>query len=95
MRALEILLNGKRLCVAAPGGDGVVISNVVLCSPLEKSGVGSVHFRVGGVCVEQHLEWVRQSLALGDTVEIRIVETTQPDSPTSIEPVKTGLEHVK
>jgi len=87
MHALEFLLNGKRICVAAPGDDGLVMSNIAMTGSLETPGTCAVHLRVGGVRDEQHLEWVRRSLALGDRVEIRVIDAAQSDPPASIEPV--------
>jgi hypothetical protein len=87
MHALEFLVNGKRVCVAAPGNDGLVMSSVAMTGALERADTGVVHFRVGGVCGEQHLEWIRRSLSLGDTVEIRVVDAAQSDPPASIESV--------
>ena len=81
MHALEFLLNGKRLCIASPGNDGIVVSNVVL------TDTASVHFRVGGSQQEQHLEWVHGRMALGDKMEIRVIDTPQSDAPGSIKPV--------
>lgn len=86
MHALEFLLNGKRVCIAAPG-DGLVMSNVAMTPSLETPGTCHVHLRVGGVRDEQHLEWIRRSLALGDTVEIRVIDAAQCDPPATIEPV--------
>ena len=87
MRALEFLLNGKRVCVAASGDDGLVMSNIVLTGAVGKPGSHVVRFRVGGVRDEQHLEWLHRSLSLGDIVEVRVIDTAQSDPPASIEPV--------
>jgi hypothetical protein len=87
MHALEFLLNGERVCVAAPGDDGLVMSNVAMTSSLETSGTCDVYLRVGGVQNEHHLEWFRRSLALGDVIEIRFIDAAQSDPPVSIKPV--------
>jgi hypothetical protein len=86
MHALEFLVNGQRVCVAAPGGDGLVMSNVVMTPTLSNPDKCCVHFRVGGVRDDQHLEWLRQKLSIGDTVEIRVVDAPQSDPPATIEP---------
>jgi hypothetical protein len=86
MQALEVLLNGKPVCVASAGEAGLVISNVVLTG----AGVGepfAARFRVGGVLDEQHLEWVSRGITLGDVVEIRVVDAPKCDPPSSVDPV--------
>ena len=87
MHALEFMVNGQRVCVAAPGGDGLVISHVAMTGAVDTPDSYSVHLRVGGVRDDQHLEWIRRSLSIGDTVEIRVVDAPQSDPPASIEPV--------
>ena len=87
MHALEFLVNGKRICVAAPGADGLVMSNIAMTGALDIPDSYSVHFRVGGVRENQHLEWIRRSLAIGDAVEIRVIDALEADPPVSIEPV--------
>ena len=69
------------------GDDGLVMSNVAMTGALDTPGKYCVNFRVGGVRDDQHLEWIRHSLKLGDKVEIRVVDSPQSDSPASIEPV--------
>ena len=88
MHALEVSINGKRLCVASAGEDGLVISNVVLTGAVSgPPGAFAGRFRVGGILNEQHLEWAIGPIKLGDVVEIRIVDSLQPDPPASVEPV--------
>jgi len=89
MHALEFLLNGKRVCVVSPSDDGLILSNVVMTKSLseEKPDSCAVRFRVGGVRCEQHLEWVSQSLSLGDVLQVRVIDAEQSDPPVSIEPV--------
>jgi len=91
MHALEFLLNGKRVCVAAPGEDGLVMSNVAMTESLDTPGTCAVHLRVGGVRDDHHLEWLRRSLAVGDIVEIRVIDAAQSDPPASVEPI-SGAE---
>ena len=87
MRALEFWLNGKRLCVAAPGDEGLVVNSIVLMGTVDAPDEKVGHVRVGGVRDEKHLEWLHRSLSLGDAVEIRVLDTAQSDSPASIEPI--------
>jgi hypothetical protein len=87
MHALEFFVNGKQVCVAAPGDDGLIMSNVAMTGAVGKPGKYHVYLRVGGVRDDQHLEWIRRSLKLGDKVEIRVIDAPQSDPPVSIEPV--------
>ena len=87
MRALELYLNGKRLCVASSGEEGLVMSSIALMGAVDAPGSHVAHVRVGGVREQQHLEWLRRSLSIGDIVEIRVVDVAQSDPPVSIEPV--------
>jgi desulfoferrodoxin (superoxide reductase-like protein) len=63
------------------------MSNVVMASESGAPGTADVQVRVGGVRDEHHVEWIRRSLSLGDTVGIRVVDTGQPDPPASSEPI--------
>lgn len=90
MHALEVYINGKRICVAAPGDDGLVVSNLTLTGVLDKPGSNVVRFRIGGVRNEQHLEWFHERLSLNDVIEIRVVDTMESDPPVSVEPVSDG-----
>jgi hypothetical protein len=88
MHALEFFVNGSRVCVVAPGDGGVVVSHVVLASAgSATSDPSEVRLRVGGIRDEQHLEWLSRSLAIGDVVEIRIVDAPHSDPPATVEPV--------
>ena len=87
MHALEFILNGERLCTAAPSGDGLVISHVVMTESEYPTGSNPVQLRVAGVQGHDHLEWILRSLALGDSLEIRIVDTRSPDAPRKVHPV--------
>ena len=62
------------------------MSSVALMGAVDEPGSRIAHVRVGGVPNEQHMEWLRQSLCLGDVVEIRVVDAAQSDAPASVEP---------
>ena len=87
MRAVEFWLNGKRLCVAAPGDEGLVMSSIALMGAVDAPGSQVAHVRVGGVRHEKHLEWLHRHLSVGDVVEIRIVDTPQSDPPANTQPI--------
>ncbi len=95
MRALEFILNGKRLCIAAPPVDsGLVMSQVILCGgvPDQSTGSGELRFRVGGISDDHHLEWISQQLAVGDHLEIRVIDAPESDPPATRSRV-TDEEH--
>ncbi len=44
-----------------------------------------IAFHVSGVADEEAVNWVRQTLAVGDRVEIRVIDTEKVDVPRKIE----------
>jgi hypothetical protein len=78
MIGLEILLNGTRVCVAG-AGEGVLSATV---SSVAKRN--ELELEIGGLVDEAHLKWpAPRSLAIGDEVIVRVIETAQPDPPAS------------
>jgi hypothetical protein len=78
MIGFEVLLNGKKVCVAG-AGDGV-LSAIVSSVPKRQE----LELEVGGLADEAHLKWpIPRSLAVGDEVIVRVVETQRPDPPAS------------
>jgi hypothetical protein len=82
MRAFEVHLNGKKLCLAGIGDDGVldVSANWVA----SKRG-SDLFLHVGGLIspTKEHVSWVRQRrLDLGDKITVRVVEKKAVDEPT-------------
>jgi hypothetical protein len=80
MRAFEVHLNGKRLCVAGINGDcvlSVIVNHVV------GDGRNELWLNVGGLisATEEHVRWKAPHLRLGDKVALRIVETDLVDKP--------------
>lgn len=80
MIALEVHLNGKELCIAGADGGGVV--NAMVCwaggnRPGATRKDDSLDFRVGGLLnrLNEHVEWARGDLRVGDTVAVTIIET--------------------
>jgi len=97
MIALEVLLNGKRLCIAGAGDLGVVSAN--LCWVRRKpvpEGVEVVgwtpeelYINVGGIdsVTDEHLEWVRREIEVGCEVTVRVIEVDAVDVPDARWPV--------
>lgn len=81
MNAFDVRLNGKRLCVAGIGEDGVMTATI---DHVIGRGHDELSIRVGGLFspAEEHVTWKRLSLKVGDRVEVRIVESEAIDKPT-------------
>jgi hypothetical protein len=79
MIGFEISLNGQPLCTAGAGDLGVVTAIVSSVAKRKELAL-----EIGGLADDAHLEWpAPRSLAVGDEVRIRIVETDHPDPPVT------------
>jgi hypothetical protein len=82
MRAFEIYLNGKRLCLAGIGDDGVL--NTTVDSVVGRGrNRNQQTLRVGGLIspTAEYVIWKRRRLKIGDEVRVKIVETASIDRP--------------
>jgi len=79
MRAFNVSLNGKKLCLAGVGERGV-LSAIVNWVAGDR---GADLFReVGGLANEEHVDWVMQKrLQVGDEVRVTIVDAESADKP--------------
>lgn len=86
MLALEVYLNGKRQCLAGIADDGLVSAILTWVGGV-RSGrrlpEEDISLRVGGLdsVRREHLDWLRQDLAAGDEVRIRVVDVPKVDRP--------------
>jgi len=80
MRAFQVHINGKKVCVAGIGQDGVLTSIV---NWVAKKGEGDLFVTVGGLIspAGDHVTWVRQDLQVGDEILLRVVEAKTSDVP--------------
>jgi hypothetical protein len=80
MRAFEISLNGKKICLAGIGDDGV-LSTTVTYVPFRKRQ--DTRLYVGGLVMPQrdHVRWRQVQLRIGDEVRLKVVETKTVDRP--------------
>ena len=80
MRAFEIHLNGKRLCLAGIDGDCVL---TVIVNHVVGDGRNELRLHIGGLisATEEHVRWKAPHLRLGDKMALRIVETDRVDKP--------------
>jgi hypothetical protein len=95
MRALEIHVNGKKLCTAGIGDDGVLtaivrsilrpiqaISRKRTSQAWEDLGIDVAGFIPSA---QEHVRWKSSKLRTGDEIRIKIIETDRPDKPSSRE----------
>jgi len=85
MHAFEVSRNGKRLCVAGVGQDGVLtaIVSLVIGKP-----VLDLDLSVGGLISSprRHVYWAREKgLSVGDEIHVRIIESDSIDDPEESE----------
>src|SRR5215470_10108550 len=100
MTCFEVIINGKRLCIAGIGNDGVLASAVTFVKrnksaeetteTQQNNDFEKLDLRVGGMAnreggAREQLEWLNQCLAVGDEITIRIIETSECDEPNSKE----------
>lgn len=86
MRAFEVYLNGKKLCLAGIGNDGVLTTIV---NWVARKGRGDLFLEVGGLVssADEHVAWINQKpLRVGDQLRIKLVETSSVDEPTKRAP---------
>ena len=92
----EVILNGKRLCIAGLDGYGVLLVTMVVATQLEPDRANTekephalvfdINFGVGGLessdsTGDQHILWVNRTLQEGDDVRIRILPEGEHDPP--------------
>lgn len=78
MRAFEIQLNGKKLCVAGLGEGTLLFS--VACGE-NKHGRSGIGLGMTGISLEQStVRWQQRSLRMNDEVRIKIVEAAKVDN---------------
>lgn len=98
MIALEVNLNGNRVCLAGAEDLAVLSAHVTACGKLGSKTVtarpdetsGEIHYSVHGLTArpdpstDVHVNWKSvEHLQVGDVVAVRIVETAAPDRPRS------------
>jgi len=82
MAAFEVHLNGKKLCIAGIGDDGVLVA--IVSYVVRSSRKEELSLSVSGLVspAQEHVRW-RDDLELevGDEVLLRIVESERVDRP--------------
>jgi hypothetical protein len=89
MRAFNVSLNKKKLCVAGVGERGVLAA---IIGWVARDRGEDLYLNVGGLANEEHRDWIKHKrLQVGDEIRVTIVETGSSDKPTSrqrIDPAK-------
>jgi predicted RNA-binding protein with RPS1 domain len=76
MRAYEVSLNGKRLCVAGIGKDGYISAYVTYRSEPNDTWIDVI----GLIASKKiYVRWLRKNLRIGDEVQIKIVDRRSVD----------------
>ena len=106
MIALEVHVNGKRLCTAGVGRRGVLSAiaswvnrgarNRKTGKPLHGKFVEELSFDVGGLAhgadgEAVHLNWVGRRCRVGDEIRIKNLKTSKVDKPRSRRREDPGL----
>ena len=82
MKALEVFINGHRVCLAGVGDDGVL--NAIVNSIGNPKREDDIFLSVGGLdCVtDEHLRWESPSIGVGAEVLVRVIEAAEVDPPS-------------
>lgn len=80
MRAFNVAVNGKPICLAGIGDDGV-LSATITYVPFRRRQ--DTRLYVGGLILphNEHVRWRQLMLRLGDEVRIKVVEAKAVDRP--------------
>jgi hypothetical protein len=81
MKAFQVHLNGRRLCIAGLSEHGVLTAIVDYVSG---HGRDELALSVGGLISskEEHVRWVkRRSLRMGDEIQVKVIESESADRP--------------
>ncbi len=80
MRAFQISLNGKKLCLVGIGNEGV-LSTTITYVPFRRRRETRLY--VGGLLMPQgeHVRWKEARLRVSDEVRLKVVEAEAVDTP--------------
>jgi hypothetical protein len=100
MRAFKISVNGKKLCVAGIGDEGVLSAIVDWVAGVrgKNRGDGNLSLHVGGLVnpTRVHVVWVAQKpLQVGDEIRVRVIETPTVDAPIEKSPQIDPADQLK
>src|SRR5580692_2402241 len=84
MRAYELFLNGKRLCVAGIGSDGYISASITYESDPNATWIDVIGLQNRKML---YVRWTRANLRSGDEILLRIVD------PKSVDKYKVIRRH--
>ena len=84
MVAYEVFVNGTRRCLAGVGDDGVLTA--ILSRAAGPDREPDHHLHVGGYANRESIGWVEQAVAVGDVIQIRVVDVGVVDEPAERKP---------
>ncbi len=81
MHAFKVEVNGKRICVAGVGANGVLSAITTFVGGPARGN--SIDLSVGGLFTEteEHATWARIGLKVGDKIVLKVIETDSVDKP--------------
>jgi len=82
LKAYVVKVNGKRLCTAGVGPDGVLVVSISWVGGGPRhSAKGEFHFHVGGLDTrtDEHIRYKTPRLKVGDRVLVKIIEAERFD----------------
>jgi len=85
--AMEVTLNGARLCSAGVGTEGVLTA---ILTWVRRRGEENeeCNLSVGGMNWSAHVRWLQENLRVGDEVGFKILDLAEVDSPSVTEPFR-------
>jgi hypothetical protein len=86
MKAFMVSVNGRHVCTAGIGPDGVLSTMLTwVGGGPNRDPEGHLHLRVGGLDsrTDEHVDWTTPELAVGDEVTVRVVEVEEVDPEDS------------
>lgn len=86
MKAFDVRLNGKQICVAGIEGDGSL--NTMIDYTAGQGGQ-RLSLRVGGLAAEaeEFMTWSVMPLNVGDEITLKIIEANSVDQPRTRTPL--------
>ena len=95
MTVFDVFVNGRKLCRAGVGDDGVLAANLTwvrLAGPARQDAKrrrrpsAETRLHVGGLASGTHRKWAGRMLKVGDQVTIRVVSASAFDPPVQEKP---------
>ena len=88
MLAFDVLVNGKRLCLAGTAPNDV-ISTIISWA---RRTPDTINFHVGGISSGNshvQIDWTTPTISIGDEITIRLVDAETYDEPDERRPMRS------